>query len=188
MGYPTIDRFDVKFIERTLTNIKAANSPNKFTHLLNSLIGLIFIPHEFNRDNKRKYSMEFLNKKISQFPTLAKMFTGEADLKNEQGVHFRQTKFFLKNTSGKRQSTDTTAIGELVRLFRNGIAHQNIIPVAEGNYWKGVIVRNYQNPRKESEGDFNFETFLNQRELREFSTFVAIEYLRAARSNGRERT
>ncbi|WP_161805860.1 HEPN family nuclease [Pedobacter sp. Hv1] len=54
MGYPTIDQFDIKFIERTKQNVASFSGPNKFTHLLNSLIGLIFVPHEFNNKGKRK--------------------------------------------------------------------------------------------------------------------------------------
>jgi hypothetical protein len=71
-----------------------------------------------------------------------------------------------------------TELGELVRLFRNGIAHSNIIPVSKGGYWEGIIVKNFENPTKEKKNDFNFETFLNQKELRVFATLIADEYLK----------
>ena len=180
MGYPTIDKFDFRFIERTLSNVKASRSPNKFTHLINSMIGLIFIPNEFNKKKKRLYTVDFLNKSISDYELLRNIFSGEVKLQNEQGQTFTQAKFFRRDRSGKKTITSTT-IGELVRLFRNGIAHQNIIPVGEGLYWKGIIVRNFENEESEKKGNFNFETYLNQKELREFSTFIASEYLKNAR-------
>jgi hypothetical protein len=53
MGYPTIDKFDIKFIERTKQNVKDYDKQNKFTHLINSLVGLIFIPNEFNKKRQK---------------------------------------------------------------------------------------------------------------------------------------
>lgn len=58
MGYPTIDKFDIKFIERTKQNVKEFDKPNKFTHLINSLVGLIFIPNEFHKKGRRTYKPE----------------------------------------------------------------------------------------------------------------------------------
>jgi hypothetical protein len=178
MGYPTIDKFDLRFIERTLENVKLAKNPNKFTHLINSLVGLIFLPHEFNKKGKRTYTVDFLNKPLSDYELLAKIFSGEVDLTDEKGKHFKQAKFYRKDRANNNVDIKTTTVGELVRLFRNGIAHQNIIPVGEGGYWKGIIVRNYTN---EKSGDYNFETFLNQKELREFATLIATEYLNHAK-------
>ena len=178
MGYPTIDKFDIKFIERTKANVRSFKSPNKFTHLINSLLGLIFIPNEFNKKGKRKYKIDFLNKPISEFEQLSKIFTGQSNLTDEQFQPFIQEKFYFKNNRNIEQSTDNTTVGELLRLFRNGIAHQNIIPVAEGDYWKGIIVRNYRNKKDEKNKDYNFETYLNQNELRLFATFIADEYIK----------
>ena len=178
MGYPTIDKFDIKFIERTKANVKTFKSPNKFTHLINSLLGLIFIPNEFNKKGKRKYKIDFLNKPISDYKELTEIFTGHVDLMDEQHISFIQQKFFFRNNQNLEQTLETTLVGDLLRLFRNGIAHQNIIPVADGDYWRGIIVRNYKNQKDEKIGNFNFETFLNQKELRLFATFIADEYIR----------
>ena len=178
MGYPTIDKFDIKFIERTKANVKSFKRPNKFTHLINSLIGLLFVPHEFHKKGYRKYKINFLNNYISDYKTLSKIFSGSVNLTDEQGELFKQSKFFCKDKHNNLRTLETTTVGDLVRLFRNGIAHQNIIPVAEGTYWKGIIVRNFSNKQKERNGDFNFETFLNQKELRVFATFIADEYLK----------
>ena len=177
MGYPTIDKFDIKFIERTKQNVTAFNKPHKFTHLINSLVGLIFIPNEFNKKGKRTYKIDFLNKPISDYKTLSDIFSGEVTLANEQGENFSQIKFFKKDKEGNSKTIQETSVGELVSLFRNGIAHSNITPVAEGNYWKGIIVKNFKSTMKEKQNDFNFEAYLNQKELRIFSTFIADEYL-----------
>lgn len=182
MGYPTIDKFDIKFIERTKANIKTFNKPNKFTHLINSLIGLIFIPNEFNKKGKRKYKIDFLNKPIADYKQIVEIFSGKENLTDEQHNVFVQKKFFCKDNNNIQQSIETTTVGNLLRLFRNGIAHQNITPVAEGDYWKGIIVRNYKNRDDEKNGNFNFESYLNQKELRLFATFIADEYIRNIKS------
>ena len=178
MGYPTIDKFDIKFIERTKQNVKEFDKPNKFTHLINSLVGLIFIPNEFHKKGRRTYKVDFLNSFISNYPELEKIFTGEVTIENELGNQIIQNKFFYRDNKGNQKTIYNTELGELVRLFRNGIAHSNIIPVSEGDYWKGIIVKNFENPTKEKKNDFNFETFLNQKELRIFATLIADEYLK----------
>jgi hypothetical protein len=35
MGYLTIDKFDLRSIERALADVKASANPNQFTHLIN---------------------------------------------------------------------------------------------------------------------------------------------------------
>lgn len=178
MGYPTIDKFDIKFIERTKQNVKEFDKPNKFTHLINSLVGLIFIPNEFHKKGKRTYKVDFLNSYISNYSELEEIFAGEVTIKDELGNQIIQNKFFYRDKKGNQRTIYNTELGELVRLFRNGIAHSNIIPVAEGDYWKGIIVKNFENYSKEKKNDFNFETFLNQKELRIFATLISDEYLK----------
>ena len=178
MGYPTIDKFDIKFIQRTKENVKTFQGDNKFTHLLNSLVGLIFVPHEFNNKGKRTLKVNFLDKTISDYTILSKIFSGEIDLTNEQGQVFKQRKFFARDNAGQQLTIQTCTIGNLVRLFRNAIAHQNITPVAEGNYWKGIIVKNYINQKDYKNDNFNFEAFLNQKEVRLFATLIADEYIK----------
>lgn len=177
MGYPTIDQFDVKFIERTKTNVLEFDSPNKFTHLINSLVGLIFIPCEFHKKKRKTYKIDFLNKPISEYKELIELFSGEVMLANEQGQPFKQLKFFRKDDNNNHISIENTLVGDLVRLFRNGIAHSNITPISEGEYWKGIIVKNYANSKKEKRNDFNFEVYLNQNELKLFALFIADKYL-----------
>ena len=182
MGYPTIDKFDIKFIQRTKANVKGFTGDNKFTHLLNSLIGLVFVPHEFNNKGRRTFKVNFLNKSISDYPILSRIFVGNVQLTNEQGQQFQQRKFYYRDNAGQEQTIQNTTVGNLVRLFRNSIAHQNITPVAEGNYWKGIIVKNYKNKTDTANDNFNFEAFLNQKEVRLFATLIADEYLKNAQT------
>jgi hypothetical protein len=178
MGYPTIDKFDIKFIERTKENLSEFKPSYNFTHLINSLVGLIIIPNEFNKKGKRTFKFDFLNKPISDYKTLSRIFTGEVTLINEQGNKFQQRKFFTKDKNENPKTIEETTIGELVRLFRNGIAHSNITPVADGLNWKGIIVKNFKSAAKEKVDDYNFEAYLSQNELLQFATFIASEYLK----------
>jgi hypothetical protein len=89
MGYPTIDKFDIRFIERTKDNLSTFQRPNAFTHLINSLVGLIFIPIEFHKKGKKKYKVNFLNNPISHYKTLEEIFTGNQTLVSEQGRTFQ---------------------------------------------------------------------------------------------------
>jgi hypothetical protein len=183
MGYPTIDKFDIKFIERTKEYVKKSVLPNTFTHLINSLVGLIFIPNEFHKKGKRTYVVDFLNKPISEYQKLSEIFSGEVTLSNELGEPFQQLKFFRKNSNNNRKTIEETTVGNLVRLFRDGIAHSNITPIAEGVHWSGIIVKNFENHKKEDVNDFNFEVYLNQHELNIFATFIADEYLNNAHTS-----
>lgn len=178
MGYPTIDKFDIKFIERTKENVNESVLPNTFTQLINSLVGLIFIPNEFYKKGKRTYLIDFLNKPVSEYQQLTEIFTGEVTLANELNEPFQQKKFFRKGRNDIQFSLEETTVGDLVRQFRNGIAHSNIIPIAEGNSWKGIIVRNYESREKEQRKDFDFEVYLNQHDLKKFAIFIADEYLK----------
>jgi len=105
MGYPTIDKFDIKFIKRTKTNVKSFDHPNTFTHLINSLIGLIFVPHEFHKKGRRKYKIDFLNEAISNYQILVNIFSGTIKLFNEQGKVFTQKKSSIKMIKMKRKQS-----------------------------------------------------------------------------------
>lgn len=172
MGYPTIVDFDLKFIERTKANVKSASSPNTFTHLINSMIGLIFVPHEFNQKGKRKYKVDFLNNSIASYPELKNIFDGIANIMGEDGKVFQQNKFHYQ-TNGVAKTIIDSTVGDLLRLCRNGIAHQNITPVADGDRWVGIIIKNYNN-----KNICNFETYMTQRNLRLFGLFIADQYLK----------
>jgi hypothetical protein len=183
MGYPTIDKFDIRFIERTLTNVKMFRYQNRFTHLINSLLGLIFIPHEFAKKGKRQSSLKFLNSKVSDCKDLVSIFSGSVKISNEAGDLVDQPRYRHWDNKGNPVEIQDVTVGNLIRLFRNGIAHQHIVPVAEHNYWIGIIVRNFQSEPKEKLGHYNFEVFLNQRDLRIFATFIGSKYIESTRES-----
>ncbi len=178
MGYPKIAKFDKEFASRTLANVENFEHTNSFTHLINSLIGLIIIPRQFNLTKARKYKVDFLKINIADCPEICALFDGEEELIDEAGTKYKQPKFFFKDKNGARTINDTN-VGELVSLFRHGIAHSNITPVSDdsGVHWKGIIVKNYKNQSDEKNGDYNFQTFLDQDGLRHFATYIAKQYV-----------
>jgi hypothetical protein len=175
MGYPTINKFDVKFIERTNEILTTYDGNNDFTLLINSLLGLIFIPHEF-QNKGHNFKVKFLKKSISEYEKLTDIFSGVVQLTNEVGGVFEQKKFYYK-PKDIEQTIHTTTIGCLLKLFRNAIAHQNIIPVAEGENWHGIVVKNYKNSAEKKKNNFNFEAFLTQKDVQVLSTLISDEYL-----------
>jgi hypothetical protein len=58
MDYPSVNDFDKNFIKRTIENLDG-KVKNTFTHLLNSLLGLIILPRQWNLQGRRK--IEYFN-------------------------------------------------------------------------------------------------------------------------------
>lgn len=70
MGYPTIQNFDIVFVKRTLENTENYNGEYTFTMLVNSLLGLIILPNEYNIKGLRNYKFDFLNQSVTTFTEL----------------------------------------------------------------------------------------------------------------------
>lgn len=58
MGLPSsVEYFDISFIKRTSRNLKNYKGHFEFTMLLNSLLGLVVVPHE--RKDKKGFTFDF---------------------------------------------------------------------------------------------------------------------------------
>lgn len=175
MGYPTTDVFDIKFIERTRQNLEEFKGTNNFTNLINNLIGLIFIPHEYNNKGLRK-SLGFLNKKVSEIKPLTNIFATDNAKVMIDGVVNDLPKFKYRK-DGKDLNLNEIEIRDILRLVRNSFAHANLIPFGEGKTWEGVIIKNYQDKKKEKKDKYNFIAVLKRQELEDFAIIISNLYL-----------
>lgn len=180
MGFPTIENFDLAFIIRTKENLSNYKGNNDFTMLINSLLGLIILPNEYNVKNKRDYDFDFLRMKVNYFQKLNDIFKEKVTiLFNETGQEIKQKKFFWLSNSGVEFKLNQIVLSDLLNRIRNGIAHFGIIPTKDKDIWHGVIIRNYPKFSKK----YNMEIYLDQNELLEFATFIADKYINTVKKS-----
>ncbi|MHA1206865.1 MAG: HEPN family nuclease [Candidatus Hodarchaeales archaeon] len=188
MGYPKIEIFDKLLIERTIQNIDHYSGNFEFTHLINSLLALIVLPHEYcKRGHLRLINDSFLKKKVFEIEEIKDLFLGCVELTNENDISYSQKHLILKSNNFNIKNENELLLVDLLRKLRNGIAHYNIRPARynhtgsqhENSYWKGVIIRNYpeDNDGLKWNDNFTIEVYLNYEDLKRFSKFIAQKYL-----------
>ena len=174
MGLPSIENFDVSFIERTSENLKNYEGEYEFTMLLNSLLGLIIVPREqqfrrymkFNSFQKKIKDVEILKSVLSKGNV--KLYKGKKEVE--------QHKFYWLSDSNNEISFNEITVAELMTRMRHSIAHFGIIPVAkpeDKTEWCGVILQNFR-PNNRTK---NFELYLDEQEVRTISNFIAQKYI-----------
>lgn len=175
MGYPTTSFFDITFIERTKDNLNNFNGDNNFTNLINNVIGLIFIPHEYNNKGIRK-NLTFLKAKIKDIPEIDNILVNMTVKVSVDGKIFSYPifKYIKDNIEVKKEDLD---ISTLLRLIRNSFAHANIIPFGDDKIWKGIIIKNYQSKKEEKKDNYNFILTLERIELQKLAITIANLYL-----------
>ncbi|NOT48135.1 MAG: hypothetical protein HOP17_10365 [Acidobacteria bacterium] len=181
MGLPSIENFDVSFIQRTSDNLKDYNGPNDFTMLLNSLLGLIVVPNETSEG--REFTFDFLGKSLTEFKELKPIFLKNAERLLKGSEEVEQKKFFWLSRSNNERDVSDITLREFLKRMRNGVAHFGITPIAlpeSKKEWCGVILRNY---REDEQGDgtktetMNFEVCLMQGELEALADLISQKYL-----------
>lgn len=191
MGYPKIKKFDKRLIERTIQNLDDYKGNFEFTHLINSLLTLIVLPHEYcKRGHLHLINDSFLKQKVFEVKEIKDFFIGCKELTTEDDVNYNQERLILK--SGKlAKNKNKLSLDQLLRKLRNGIAHHNIRPArnddirsqSENSYWKGVIIRSYRSgthgEKDASDWNENFtiEVYFDYQDLKTFSKFIAQKYL-----------
>lgn len=175
MASPSIQNFDISFIERTLGNLKKYEGEYDFTMLLNSLLGLLIVPNEYNIAKKRSFKYPFLGKNISNFSSIKEIFRSKSySFLDKNKKEIKQPKFRWLTDGGKELTIDDITLGSFLRRIRNGIAHFGFSPVKEDSHWIGVIIRNSKNDK------MNMEVYFEEDELRTFALFIAEKYLATA--------
>jgi len=93
---------------------------------------------------------------------------------------FGQKKFSVTtqiNIEGYNQARNIT-LKKFLKKIRNGVAHQNIMPINQDLRWKGVRIWNYN--RYEVK---DFEVEFKISELKRFSIFLAKQYVKEFQKN-----
>lgn len=170
MGYPSVDNFDKVFVARTLENLNQ-QVPNTFTHLLNSLLGLIILPRQWNIQGKRE--LEFLDKPINVFE--------ELNFLNEETYYSDDKKdnIKIKKLECRHIEKNKLTVKILLNRLRSSVAHQAIRPTKDGDNWCGVIFRNYSTENRTAEwgNNYDLQMYLTESELKLFAEFISKNYL-----------
>lgn len=170
MGFPTINRFDKNFIERTRKNLEESEKfDNDFTFLINTLVGLLILPNEkLKRGVFRKYDP--FKKKVKDVPALKNMFTNRkiTIVQNREVVI---DKAMIFSNDGTPKKILDTPVHELLSKIRNSIAHFQIEPTRSGDKWEGILLKN------EYRGNQTLHLYLTQRELKELALYISGKYL-----------
>ncbi len=158
MGGIKKDKFDIEFIKRTTSVIEEYDGKFNVTLLVNCLLGLLILPHEYY--NKKNYS--FLEEDIEKIPEIKNIIVPEK-------LTFNPT----KKKNGEIVP-DRKSLKILLNKIRNGIAHQNIEAINQDDNWSGVSIWNCY-PLKSNNIDMKIE--LTSRELKDFALFISNKYI-----------
>lgn len=170
MGYPTVVDFDKNIIKRTLENLDA-KKVNSFTLLLNSLLGLIVLPRQWNLQGKRK--IECFNKLLSEYTELS-FFNTKTYFTDDDGQNIETMVLEFKDVN-----KTTITLKMIIDKLRHSIAHQALRPTKEEEKWKGVVFRNYKKDTATAKwnDEYDFQLYLTQDELEKFAKLIAEIYL-----------
>lgn len=149
MGIPN-GKYDIELIRRTKELIQSYNGKYNLTLLMNGILSLIVLPQQHN---SRIRKLKFMNQNLDEIPDIEFVLNSSNFLFDPR--NFNQD---LKN---------------LLNRIRNGIAHQRIEAISEGNKWKGVIIEDY-----DRNNNLGLHLELTTAELRRLSFYVADKYLK----------
>jgi hypothetical protein len=171
MGYPTISQFDVNFIQRTRENLKCEVT-NRYTHLMNSLLGLIVLPRQYFEQGKT--NKDFYKLRVLQTPEL-NFLKGKTTYNDEFGSNIEISKLV-----DQHRPVDELTIGALMQRLRNCIAHQSIRPTSENGEWKGMIFRNYSTEKRAAawQDNYDLQVYVTMRELKQLCEYLTDSYLK----------
>ena len=172
MSFPSVENFDISFIERTRYNLENYKEANDFTMLINSLLGLLLVPNECIVEGKRKFVFDFLNKKIADFSQLKIIFDEIQFIYTENGREHNTDRLSWTTATGIQKKAPEITFGQFIRRLRNGVAHFGFKPLKTDGQWSGIVVTN------QKKGSVNFQLFLTQAELRTIAYLIANQYIK----------
>lgn len=183
-----LNNYPLEFVERTIDLIEKIGSCAKqegleATFLLNCTLGLIVTTSE----NLQQSNSEYFKKTIAEldddqcFPKkiayidFKKDFKSFRDKINKESLVTQLDDSFKVSTTiniNKYSQARNLSLKKFLKNIRNGVAHQNIMPINRDRQWKGVRIWN-----RNREGIKNFEVEFKINELKAFSIFLAQQYV-----------
>lgn len=174
MSFPSTSHFDISFIERTRANLEKYKGDYDFTMLINSLLGLLIIPNECIIKGEKQFKYDFLNKNLTEFNALKRVFNSDKFDFIDGGVVKQEQRFYwISNNSGCERAAKEVKLGEFIRRMRNGFAHFGYTPLKTEGSWSGIIISN-----KPKNKEVNFRVYLQQSELAETVKLIADLYVK----------
>jgi hypothetical protein len=155
-----MNNFDIDFVRNTKEVLVEYGGKYDVSNLLNCTLGLIILPYE----RVKATNQPFWETKIDRFK----------DLPPFELRCFKPIKGRNRKTRTLEYYPETLEF--LLKKIRNGLAHQNIEPVAESKIFKGVIIRNYYGEAPHRVMDLEVE--FSKEQLKGFALFIAEQYLR----------
>ncbi len=146
-----IRRFEIQFVERKKEILLHYDGEYPFSNLLNCSLGLLILPYE------NISSTNIWQKELNEIDSLPKFelikFNPIQKVKKNNIIYFPKTlEIFL-------------------RKLRNGLAHQNIVPInSEGNFTSIKIFNIYGN-------EIDFDVIFTEIQLKDFALFISNLYL-----------
>lgn len=117
-----IMKFETEFVNRTINILEKYKGPYSFSNLINCTLGLIILPYE------NITSTDIWEKEVNELDFLIgidiKMFEPIKKILNGTQIYYKRTLFTF------------------LRKFRNGLAHQNIIPINKNGKLNQVEIFN----------------------------------------------
>lgn len=146
-----IRKFSIEFVERTRILLTDYKGDYTFSNLINCTLGLILLPYE-NISNISLWDKSI--KAVEELP--------EFDLKKFEPIK--------KIAKGKAIYYPKT-FKILLKKIRNGIAHQNILPINQDGTFSGIKIYNlFQNIT-------DMEIMFSELQLKNFALYISGIYL-----------
>ena len=180
--------YPLEFVERTITLIKEISTPAKqagldVTFLLNCTLGMIIATSE----NIELCDSPYFRSKICQlestkiFPDKIAYIDFNRDFKVYKDKINKTSLFEIDGSTFSITSTihineykqaRNMRLVDLLKKIRNGVAHQNIMPINTDKVWKGIRIWNHN-----KYGIKDFEIEFKVSELKIFALFLAEKYI-----------
>jgi hypothetical protein len=152
-----ISDYERDFVIRTQALLRDYKGEYKLSNAINCMLGLIVLPNEM---------IERSHNLIWELP-----ITEIAEL------NYLRIKVFKPVKKKRRDEIEyfPKTLQILLKKVRNGLAHQNILPINTNGIFTGISIKNYYGEGRGKILDLEIE--FDRRELERFALFISEKYL-----------